>query len=241
MFIWNAVSTPSAVLARCAAINSVSDRPHSRNFLATSLETRPKCLPFAQRETASHHQTASTTSKTPCLSLPTRWKTRKMLHMRARSDTRSYGLYFRSVISVCHFRWQEILWLTIFGVQAQDISSSCTMAKKPYPSCSTTGYSRMVMQTVIWLPNGRSRGMKRYVFPGQLLSTALMWKKLQLCCLRCIQTKETNFNATCICRVPQAQLKEDQTIECVSCGCRGCSSADWLALHVIPWWKAESS
>lgn len=55
------------------------------------------------------------------------------------------------------------------------------------------------------------------------------WKKQgyeKLCCLRCIQTKETNFNATCICRVPQAQLKEDQTIECVSCGCRGCSSAD---------------
>ena len=55
------------------------------------------------------------------------------------------------------------------------------------------------------------------------------WKKQgyeKLCCLRCIQTKETNFNATCICRVPQAQLKENQTIECVSCGCRGCSSAD---------------
>ena len=49
---------------------------------------------------------------------------------------------------------------------------------------------------------------------------------LQLCCLRCIQTKETNFNATCICRVPQAQLKDDQTIECVSCGCHGCSSVD---------------
>lgn len=49
---------------------------------------------------------------------------------------------------------------------------------------------------------------------------------IQLCCLRCIQTKETNFNATCICRVPKAQLKEDQTIQCVSCGCRGCASSD---------------
>lgn len=55
------------------------------------------------------------------------------------------------------------------------------------------------------------------------------WKKQgyeKLCCLRCIQTKETNFNSTCICRVPRAQLKEDQEIECVSCGCRGCSSND---------------
>lgn len=55
------------------------------------------------------------------------------------------------------------------------------------------------------------------------------WKKQgyeNLCCLRCIQTKETNFNATCICRVPRHQLKEDQEVQCVSCGCRGCSSGD---------------
>jgi bud site selection protein 31 len=60
---------------------------------------------------------------------------------------------------------------------------------------------------------------------------ALPWNSiltdpLQLCCLRCIQTKETNFNSTCICRVPKAQLKEGQEIECVSCGCRGCASED---------------
>lgn len=55
------------------------------------------------------------------------------------------------------------------------------------------------------------------------------WKKQgyeDLCCLRCIQTKETNFNATCICRVPRKQLKDDQEVQCVSCGCRGCSSGD---------------
>lgn len=55
------------------------------------------------------------------------------------------------------------------------------------------------------------------------------WKKQgyeKLCCLRCIQTKETNFKSTCICRVPREQLKEDATVECVSCGCRGCSSGD---------------
>ncbi len=55
------------------------------------------------------------------------------------------------------------------------------------------------------------------------------WKKQgyeKLCCLRCIQTKETNFNSTCVCRVPRAQLKEDQEVQCVSCGCRGCASTD---------------
>lgn len=55
------------------------------------------------------------------------------------------------------------------------------------------------------------------------------WKKQgyeKLCCLRCVQTKETNFNSTCICRVPKAQLKEGQDVQCVSCGCRGCASCD---------------
>ena len=54
------------------------------------------------------------------------------------------------------------------------------------------------------------------------------WKLIgeKLCCLRCVQTKETNFNSTCICRVPKAQMKEDQAVECVSCGCRGCASSD---------------
>ena len=55
------------------------------------------------------------------------------------------------------------------------------------------------------------------------------WKKQgyeKLCCLRCMQTKETNFQSTCICRVPKAQLKAEQSIECVSCGCRGCASSD---------------
>ncbi|KAI0540811.1 cell cycle control protein cwf14 [Xylaria digitata] len=55
------------------------------------------------------------------------------------------------------------------------------------------------------------------------------WKKQgyeKLCCLRCIQTKETNFQSTCICRVPKVQLKDEQDIQCVSCGCRGCASSD---------------
>lgn len=41
-----------------------------------------------------------------------------------------------------------------------------------------------------------------------------------MCCLRCIQAKENNFNATCICRVPKARLSKEQTVECISCGCR---------------------
>lgn len=55
------------------------------------------------------------------------------------------------------------------------------------------------------------------------------WKKQgyeKLCCLRCIQAKENNFGATCICRVPKARMNTDQRVECVSCGCRGCASGD---------------
>ncbi|TDL29895.1 maternal g10 transcript [Rickenella mellea] len=54
------------------------------------------------------------------------------------------------------------------------------------------------------------------------------WKKQgyeKLCCLRCIQTRDSNYQgSTCICRVPKAQLKSGTIVECVHCGCRGCSS-----------------
>lgn len=56
------------------------------------------------------------------------------------------------------------------------------------------------------------------------------WKKQgyeKLCCLRCVQTKETNYSSTCICRVPKAQMKDEtKEVQCVSCGCRGCASSD---------------
>lgn len=35
-----------------------------------------------------------------------------------------------------------------------------------------------------------------------------------------------NEGSTCICRVPKAQLKGNQTFECPHCGCRGCASGD---------------
>ena len=37
------------------------------------------------------------------------------------------------------------------------------------------------------------------------------WKKQgyeNLCCLRCIQSRDTNFGSNCICRVPKAKLEE---------------------------------
>lgn len=52
------------------------------------------------------------------------------------------------------------------------------------------------------------------------------WKKQgyeNLCCLRCIQTRDTNFGTNCICRVPKTKLEEGKVVECVHCGCHGCS------------------
>ena len=49
----------------------------------------------------------------------------------------------------------------------------------------------------------------------------------KLCCMRCIQAKEHNFNTTCICRVPRARLNEESSgVQCTHCGCRGCASSD---------------
>jgi len=65
------------------------------------------------------------------------------------------------------------------------------------------------------------------------------WKKQgyeKLCCLRCVQTKETNFGGACVCRVPKGSLRRNEEgedgvgggggIQCVNCGCRGCASSD---------------
>jgi bud site selection protein 31 len=54
------------------------------------------------------------------------------------------------------------------------------------------------------------------------------WKKdgyERLCCLRCIQPKDTNYGTTCICRVPKKDI-DAVIVECVSCGCHGCASGD---------------
>jgi len=52
------------------------------------------------------------------------------------------------------------------------------------------------------------------------------WKKNgfeNLCCLACIQTRNTNFGTTCICRVPKSKLEGNKVIECLNCGCHGCA------------------
>ncbi|KAG9349795.1 hypothetical protein JZ751_026148 [Albula glossodonta] len=41
------------------------------------------------------------------------------------------------------------------------------------------------------------------------------WKKQgyeNLCCLRCIQTRDTNFGTNCICRVPKSKLEVDSGV-----------------------------
>lgn len=58
------------------------------------------------------------------------------------------------------------------------------------------------------------------------------WKKAgyeNLCCVRCIVTNETNHGNTCICRVPKSTLirnAQEERIECITCGCKGCASTD---------------
>jgi bud site selection protein 31 len=55
------------------------------------------------------------------------------------------------------------------------------------------------------------------------------WKKPgfeKLCCLQCIQPKNTNFGTACVCRVPKTERSEGKVVECISCGCTGCCSGD---------------
>ena len=65
--------------------------------------------------------------------------------------------------------------------------------------------------------------IKEKIADGNIIAK---WKKQgyeNLCCLRCIQSRDTNFATNCICRVPKTKLEEGKIVECVHCGCRGCS------------------
>lgn len=73
-----------------------------------------------------------------------------------------------------------------------------------------------------------SRELYQYCLDEKIADANLIakWKKTgyeNLCCLRCIQTRDTNFATNCICRVPKSKLEEGRIVECVHCGCRGCS------------------
>lgn len=96
------------------------------------------------------------------------------------------------------------------------------ISKQLYDWLLKNGYAD-AMLIAKWKKQGYEKVRKQRV---QRARTGARANRRQLCCLRCVQTKETNFNSTCICRVPKAQLKEDQEIQCVSCGCRGCASSD---------------
>ena len=55
------------------------------------------------------------------------------------------------------------------------------------------------------------------------------WRKAgyeRLCCVRCVQQRDTNYGTTCVCRVPKKDREEGKLVECVHCGCRGCASGD---------------
>ena len=73
-----------------------------------------------------------------------------------------------------------------------------------------------------------SKELYDYCVKEKLADAALIakWKKQgyeNLCCLRCIQLKDTNYGTNCICRVPKKNLEDDKVVQCVHCGCRGCS------------------
>ena len=57
-----------------------------------------------------------------------------------------------------------------------------------------------------------SRELYQFCIDAKLIDAQLIakWKKQgfeNLCCLRCVQTRDTNFGTNCICRVPKSKLE----------------------------------
>ncbi|KAI6183614.1 hypothetical protein M3Y97_00507400 [Aphelenchoides bicaudatus] len=78
---------------------------------------------------------------------------------------------------------------------------------------------------LFWKEEKISRELYQFCIDAKLVDANLMakWKKQgyeRLCCLRCVQTRDTNFGTICICRVPKSKLEADRVVECQACGCR---------------------
>jgi bud site selection protein 31 len=82
---------------------------------------------------------------------------------------------------------------------------------------------------LFWKRKAITRELYEYCLKEKIADANLIakWKKNgyeNLCCLRCIQVRDTNFGTNCICRVPREKLEEGKSVvECIHCGCRGCS------------------
>ncbi|CAD7930978.1 unnamed protein product [Amoebophrya sp. A25] len=85
---------------------------------------------------------------------------------------------------------------------------------------------------LFWRKKQISRELYDWLCEEKYVNQALIskWRKPgyeRLCCMKCIQPKDSNFGTTCICRVPQHKLhNREKVIECQHCGCRGCASGD---------------
>ncbi|BFZ56188.1 Component of the SF3b subcomplex of the U2 snRNP [Savitreella phatthalungensis] len=130
--------------------------------------------------------------------------------------------------------------LEMFAQKMKDVE------QRPHDKSSKTNALAPIFQ----VHNQRSRYLFDMYYDRQVISRELFdwllkqgygdanliakWKKQgyeKLCCLRCIQNKETNFETTCVCRVPRAKLAEqegdgDKINPCYNCGCMGCASGD---------------
>lgn len=68
-----------------------------------------------------------------------------------------------------------------------------------------------------------SKELYDYCLKEGIADAALIakWKKPgyeKLCCLICVQTTNTMFGTSCICRVPSKKLEPGKIIECLQCG-----------------------
>jgi bud site selection protein 31 len=98
-----------------------------------------------------------------------------------------------------------------------DLEVSVRLLTSPAPCCSLAPLQKITKEVYEF-------ALREKYADANLIAK---WKKAgyeKLCCLRCIQPKDTNFGTTCICRVPSSHLEEGKVIECVHCGCRGCAS-----------------
>lgn len=138
-----------------------------------------------------------------------------------------------TVFYLYHQSWDEICVFffkisTIFFSAETDPHEGKRINESLWPIFKVHHQKSRYIYDLFYRRKAISRELYDYCIAEKIADANLIakWKKSgyeNLCCLRCIQTRDTNFGTNCICRVPKSKLEEGRIVECVHCGCRGCS------------------
>lgn len=124
--------------------------------------------------------------------------------------------------------WYLLLCLFLFSLAENTSHEGKRIVESTWPIFQIHHQRSRYIYDLFYKRSAISRELYEWCLEEGVADATLIakWKRNgyeNLCCLRCIQGKDTNCGTQCICRVPRSQLDDpEREIQCVHCGCKGC-------------------